>query len=82
MIAEQVKVLHMTLPDDNLKWNEEGQHYDFGEINWEEFWNVVKGNGPCNKERIDARKKAWQEGAWVREAAAAFSAKKRRVKVA
>ena len=76
MIAEQVKVLGMTLPDPNLKWNEETNHYDFGEINWEEFWNVVKGNGPCNKQRLDARKKAWEEGRWVREAAAAYAEKK------
>src|SRR5437773_7785104 len=52
MIAEQIKVLDMTLPDEKLKWNAARKHYDFGEINWEEFWNVVKGNGPCNKERI------------------------------
>ncbi len=77
MCAEQVKVLGMRLPDDKLKWNEERMHYDFGEINWDEFWNVVKGNGPCNKERLDARKKAWDEGEWVREAAAAFSEKRK-----
>jgi ring-1,2-phenylacetyl-CoA epoxidase subunit PaaA len=77
MIAEQVKVLGMTLPDAELKWNEERKHYDFGEINWEEFWNVVKGNGPCNKERLDARKNAWNEGDWVREAAAAYAEKKK-----
>jgi ring-1,2-phenylacetyl-CoA epoxidase subunit PaaA len=81
MIAEQAKVLGMALPDDKLKWNEERKHFDFGEINWEEFWNVVKGNGPCNKERLDARQKAWDEGAWVREAAEAY-AKKRKVKTA
>lgn len=69
MIAEQVKVLGMRLPDDNLKWNEERNHYDFGEIDWKEFWEVVKGNGPCNKQRLEARRKAWDEGAWVREAA-------------
>src|SRR6201987_4311138 len=51
MCAEQVKVLHMTLPDKDLQWNSERQHYDFGEIDWNEFWNVVKGNGPCNKQR-------------------------------
>jgi ring-1,2-phenylacetyl-CoA epoxidase subunit PaaA len=78
MIAEQIKVLGMKLPDDKLKWNEKREHYDFGEINWEEFWNVVKGNGPCNKQRLDARRKAWEEGEWVREAAAAH-AKKRNV---
>jgi ring-1,2-phenylacetyl-CoA epoxidase subunit PaaA len=77
MIAEQVKVLNMTLPDDKLKWNEETKHYDFGEINWTEFWNVVKGNGPCNKQRLDARRKAWDEGAWVREAASAYAAKRK-----
>ena len=76
MIAEQVKILNMTLPDNDLKWNEERKHYDFGPINWDEFWNVLAGNGPCNKQRLDARKKAWDDGAWVREAAAAYAAKK------
>ncbi len=76
MIAEQVKLLGMTLPDPHLKWNESRKHYDFGEINWEEFWNVVKGNGPCNKQRLEARIKAHEEGAWVREAALAYSSKK------
>jgi ring-1,2-phenylacetyl-CoA epoxidase subunit PaaA len=76
MIAEQVKVLGMTLPDAQLKWNEDRKHYDFGEINWEEFWSVVKGNGPCNKQRLAARNKAHDEGAWVREAAMAHAAKK------
>ena len=76
MIAEQAKVLGMTLPDPELKWNKKRIHYDFGEINWEEFWNVVKGNGPCNKERLDARRKAWEEGKWVREAAEAYAEKK------
>jgi ring-1,2-phenylacetyl-CoA epoxidase subunit PaaA len=79
MIAEQVKVLGMTLPDPALRWNESRNHYDFGEINWEEFWSVVKGNGPCNRQRLDARRKAWEDGEWVREAAAAF-AKKRSVR--
>jgi len=79
MCVDQVKVLEMKLPDEKLKWNEERQHYDFGEINWDEFWQVVKGNGPCNKQRLDARRKAWEEGEWVREAAAAH-AEKRRVK--
>mgnify|MGYP003478165570 CR=1 FL=1 len=78
--AEQVKVLGFTLPDNNLKWNEERGHYDFGPINWTEFWNVVKGNGPCNKERLDARKKAWEEGAWVRDAALAYANKKAKQK--
>jgi ring-1,2-phenylacetyl-CoA epoxidase subunit PaaA len=77
MIAEQVKVLNMTLPDPALKWNEQTNHYDFGEIDWTEFWNVVKGNGPCNKQRLEARRKAWDEGAWVREAASAYAAKRK-----
>ena len=80
MIAEQIKTLGMHLPDPDLKWNEERKHYDFGEINWNEFWQVVKGNGPCNKQRLDARRKAWEEGEWVREAAVAY-AKKRAIKV-
>jgi len=77
MIAEQIKLLGMTLPDPDLKWNEERKHYDFGEINWEEFWNVVKGNGPCNKQRLASRNKAHDEGAWVRAAALAYSEKRK-----
>jgi ring-1,2-phenylacetyl-CoA epoxidase subunit PaaA len=73
--AGQVKILGMKLPDDELKWNEERGHYDFGKINWDEFWQVVNGNGPCNKERLAARVKAHEEGEWVREAAVAFSRK-------
>ncbi len=73
---EQAKVLKVTLPDPDIKWNEERGHYDFGVIDWSEFWNVVKGNGPCNKERVAARKTAWDEGAWVREAAVAHANKR------
>lgn len=69
--VEQAKILDMTLPDKDLQWNEEKQHYDFGAIDWTEFWEVIKGNGPCNKQRLEARKKAWEDGKWVREAAAA-----------
>jgi ring-1,2-phenylacetyl-CoA epoxidase subunit PaaA len=71
--AEQVKVLNMTLPDPELKWNEQRGHYDFGPIDWEEFWEVVNGNGPCNKERMEARIKAHEEGKWVREAAEEYA---------
>lgn len=78
MCVQQVKVLNMTLPDLDLKWNEERKHYDFGEINWDEFWQVVKGNGPCNKERLEARNKAWNDGAWVRDAAMAYAEKKKK----
>ena len=77
MVAEQIKLLGMTLPDPDLRWNEERKHYDFGEINWTEFWDVVKGNGPCNKQRLEARNKAHEEGAWVRAAALAYAEKKR-----
>jgi ring-1,2-phenylacetyl-CoA epoxidase subunit PaaA len=76
MIAEQVKVLGMTLPDPELRWNEDRGHYDFGEIDWNEFWRVVKGDGPCNRERLEARRKADADGAWVREAALAHARKK------
>ncbi len=75
--AEQVKILGMTLPDPDMKWNEEKGHYDFGAIDWEEFWNVVNGNGPCNRERLAARVKAHEDGDWVREAAVAYAEKKK-----
>ena len=58
-----------------MKFNSETGHYEYGEINWDEFWEVVKGNGPCNKNRIDVRRKAKEEGMWVREAAIAYSQK-------
>ncbi|GAB5418370.1 MAG: 1,2-phenylacetyl-CoA epoxidase subunit A [Crocinitomicaceae bacterium] len=73
----QAEMIGLTIPDPDLKWNEETGHYDFGEINWDEFWNVVKGNGPCNKDRIDTRRKAKEDGAWVREAANAYAAKRK-----
>jgi ring-1,2-phenylacetyl-CoA epoxidase subunit PaaA len=79
---EQAKILGLTIPDKDLKWNEERGHYDFGVINWDEFWNVVKGNGPCNKERLETRKKAWEEGEWVREAAQAHAEKRKAKKEA
>jgi ring-1,2-phenylacetyl-CoA epoxidase subunit PaaA len=76
--AEQVRILGMTIPDKDLKWNTEKGHYDFGDINWEEFWNVISGNGPCNKERLAARVTAHEEGRWVREAAMAFAEKRKK----
>jgi ring-1,2-phenylacetyl-CoA epoxidase subunit PaaA len=78
----QAEILGLTIPDPNLKWNEERGHYDFSPINWEEFWQVVNGNGPCNKERIDARKKAKENGMWVREAAMAYAEKRAMKKTA
>ncbi len=77
MCAEQIKVLGMQLPDEKLKWNDATGQHEWGEINWDEFWAVVKGNGPCNKERIEARKNAWEEGEWVREAASAYAEKRK-----
>lgn len=72
----QAEYLGLTIPDPELKWNANRGHYDFGEINWEEFWRVVKGEGPCNQLRLAARKKAHEEGAWVREAAMAYQEKR------
>jgi ring-1,2-phenylacetyl-CoA epoxidase subunit PaaA len=68
-------VLGVTLPDPELKWNEARGHHDFGPIDWAEFWRVVGGDGPCNQERLAARVKAWDDGAWVREAALAHARK-------
>ena len=78
--VEQAKVLGLTVPDKDLKWNEERGHFDFGAIDWTEFWNVVKGNGPCNKQRLETRKKAWEEGKWVRDAALAHAEKRKQRK--
>ena len=77
MCAQQVEVLGLQIPDPELKWNEARGHYDFGEIHWDEFWNVVKGNGPCNKERIAARTRAHEDGEWVRRAALAYAQKQK-----
>ena len=68
----QAEYLGLTLPDPDLKWNEARGQYDFGEINWDEFYQVIAGNGPCNQERLSARIRAHEDGAWVREAALAF----------
>ena len=72
---EQAQVLGVSFPDPDLRWNEERQHYDFGAIDWDEFWRVVGGDGPCNRERLQARVNAWNEGEWVREAALAHAVK-------
>jgi len=71
----QAEFLGLTIPDPDLKWNEETGHYDFGEPDWDEFWNVLKGYGPCNQERLQARIDADEGGAWVREAAEAYAEK-------
>ena len=71
----QVEHLGITVPDPDLRWNEERGQYDFGEIDWDEFYAVIAGNGPCNHERMSARIKAHEDGRWVREAALAYSEK-------
>ena len=78
----QAEYLGLTLPDPDLKWNEEKGGYDHGPIDWSEFWRVVKGQGPMARDRIKARKKAWDDGAWVREAALAHAEKRRARKMA
>lgn len=75
MTVPQAEYLGLTIPDPDLVWNEERGHYDVGDIDWDEFWTVVKGNGPCNRERIAHKRKAWDDGAWVRDAALAHAAK-------
>ncbi|MGF1700158.1 1,2-phenylacetyl-CoA epoxidase subunit A [Photobacterium makurazakiensis] len=69
--VHQVEALGMTIPDPDLKWNESRGHYDHGEIDWQEFNQVIQGNGICNRERIQAKQRAWDNGKWVREAAMA-----------
>ena len=73
-------MLGVTLPDPKLKWNEERQHHDYGEIDWDEFWSTVNGNGPCNHERLATRVKAHNDGRWVREAALAYARKRQNEK--
>ena len=78
----QAEYLGLTIPDPDLKWNEVKGGYDFTGPDWSEFFDVLKGNGPCSTERIEARQKAWDDGAWVREARMAHAAKKQAAKVA
>ena len=73
--VEQAALLGVTLPDPDLKWNAERESYDYGAIDWSEFWRVIAGDGPCNQERLGARVQAWDDGAWVRDAALAHSKK-------
>ena len=75
MTVSQAEFLGLQIPDPALRWNDDRQHYDFGEIDWDEFWAVVKGDGPLNRERIENKRRAWDEGAWVRTAAEAYAAK-------
>ena len=76
MMVPQAEFLGLTVPDEKVQWNETRQAYDFGEVDWDEFWQVVKGNGLCNHDRLQARVQAHEEGAWVREAALAHARKR------
>ena len=78
----QAEYLGLTVPDPELQWNDETGHYDFSEPDWAEFHDVLAGNGPCNVERLAARNKAWDEGAWVRDAMVAHAEKKAARKLA
>ena len=78
MTVPQAECIGLKMPDEELKWNDETGHHDFGEIDWDEFYNVLAGNGPCNEERLAVRNKAHDDGAWVREAAVAYAEKKKR----
>jgi ring-1,2-phenylacetyl-CoA epoxidase subunit PaaA len=75
MTVPQAEYLGLTIPDPELRWDEEAGHHRFGEIDWDEFWTVVGGDGPMNRERLAAKNRAWDEGAWVRRAAVAHAAK-------
>jgi ring-1,2-phenylacetyl-CoA epoxidase subunit PaaA len=69
----QAEFLGLKIPDENLRWNEETQHYDFGELPWDEFMEVLKGNGPCNRKRLETKRKAQRDHAWVKDAAMAYA---------
>jgi ring-1,2-phenylacetyl-CoA epoxidase subunit PaaA len=77
MVVPQAEILELTLPDPDLRWNGDRGRYDFGPIDWDEFWRVVKGDGPCNRQRMDHRVRAHENGRWVREAAMAYAEKHR-----
>ncbi len=81
MMVPQAEFLGLQVPDEKLRWNEAKNGYDFGSVDWDEFWQVVKGDGPCNRNRLQTRVDAWEQGAWVREAATAH-ARKRAARVA
>jgi ring-1,2-phenylacetyl-CoA epoxidase subunit PaaA len=73
MTVPQAEKLGVSLPDPEIRWNDARGHYDFGEVNWDEFAEVLNGNGPCNAQRMARRRTAHEEGAWVREAAVAHA---------
>ena len=75
LTVAQAKAINLELPDPALKYDEKSENWEFGPIDWDEFWRVVKGDGPCNRERLAARNKAHDDGEWVRLAATAHAAK-------
>lgn len=75
----QADYLGLNLPDADIKWNEARGHYDFGDIDWAEFYAVLKGDGPCNAERLAARRKAWDDGCWFRDGLMAHAEKQKQV---
>lgn len=82
MTVPQADYLGLKVPDPDLAWNVDRGHYDFGPIDWDEFWRVVKGDGPMNRERMQHKRRVWDDGAWVREAARAHAAKRNEKEVA
>ncbi len=80
MTVPQAQALGVSLPDPGLRWNEERQAHDFSSPDWEEFWAVVSGDGPCNVQRLAHRREAWEDGAWVREAALAYASEQQRAR--
>ena len=81
-VVPQAEYLGLTIPDPDLVWNEDRGHYDFSDPDWSEFFDVLKGNGPCSAERLEARNKAWDDGAWYREGLMAHAEKRRNAKIA
>jgi ring-1,2-phenylacetyl-CoA epoxidase subunit PaaA len=82
LTVPQARAINISLPDPDLRYNAETEHWEFGAIDWDEFYRVIKGEGPCNRERMAARRQAHDEGAWVRDAAAAYAAKRARAAAA
>lgn len=74
-MVPDLQALGLTIPDDDLRYNAETQNWEYGRIDWDEFWRVIRGDGPCNRERMDARRQAHEDGLWVREALAAYAEK-------
>ncbi|HSR66796.1 MAG TPA: 1,2-phenylacetyl-CoA epoxidase subunit PaaA [Acidobacteriota bacterium] len=77
LTVRQANAVGLSIPDPHLEYDPESDDWRFGEIDWEEFWNVIRGNGPCNRERLQTRREAHEEGAWVREAAEAYASKRK-----